>query len=57
MPNLPYHEDNQVHKNQAFNDIVSWSQEFLDGALTSGEFASKVMESLLAAGVKWDQDE
>lgn len=57
MPNLPYHEDNQVRKDIAFNAIVAHSQELLDGAITEGEFASEVMKSLVAAGVKWDQDD
>lgn len=54
MPNLPYHEDNQVRKDVAFNNIVSWTQKFLDRAITEAELVSKVVEVLTIAGIEWD---
>lgn len=57
MPNLPYHEDNQVRKDIAFNDIAAWTQKYLDGAITETELSHKVIEILTIAGIKWDKRE
>jgi len=54
VPKLPYHEDNQVRKDKAFNDITCVIQQFLDNYITHRETVIKVTEIIALTGVQFD---